>query len=133
MDATQPKNLVWENVCKLMGGSKPPSLDDVVTRTKVPRGNLQRIRDGNQRVAFENILKLAAAFKIEPWQLLFDGLDPNNPPDVNAAPERWPFKQIDRGTLLGLRGTQAAAVEAGILVAMASAGVESGKRNGTHG
>lgn len=47
---------------------------------KTAVGNIQRIMDRNTNVGVDVIAKVATGFDLLPWQLLFPGLDPKNPP-----------------------------------------------------
>lgn len=42
--------------------------------------NVQRILDRNTSIGVDVIAKVAAAFDLLPWQMLFPNLDPKNPP-----------------------------------------------------
>jgi hypothetical protein len=53
-----------------------PSLDKVAARTKLGRGTVQRIRDGEAATRISSLHTLAEAFKLEVWQLLVPDLDP---------------------------------------------------------
>lgn len=45
-----------------------------------PIANVQRILDRNTSVGLNVVAKIAAAFDLLPWQMLFPDLDPKNPP-----------------------------------------------------
>ena len=61
-------------------GEESPSLDRVVERVKVGRGTVQRIRDGEAQTRLSSLHAIAAAFRIEVWQLLVPGLNPSSLP-----------------------------------------------------
>jgi transcriptional regulator with XRE-family HTH domain len=75
---------LWANICSLMG-SDAPSLDAVAKLTKVGRGTVQRIKDGQTNIEAKNIALIAEAFSLEAWQLLVPDLDAKNKPTLGAV------------------------------------------------
>lgn len=132
---SDPKKFLWKNICSLMPGpgGKDPSIDDVTKKTKVGRGTIQRIKEGNTSCGLDVVTKLATAFGIDPWQLLVPNIDPNRLPRLDNETFRWPFRNVDMEMITGLVGSPAVAVENGLLVALAAAGISPRKRTGTLG
>lgn len=81
MATLNPFPFLWDNICSLMGGSSP-SIDAVQAKTKVGRGIIQRIRDGETNVRGESLRALADAFGVQTWQLLVPGIDAKNLPKL---------------------------------------------------
>lgn len=96
-------------------------------------GTAQRILAGETSLGVDLLAKLAGAFRVQPWQLLVPGIDPDALPELHAPAARWPFPSIDRDQVLSLSGAEAAAVEVGLQVALAAAKLPQRKRNGTSG
>jgi hypothetical protein len=135
MTEIDPKKYLWKNICALMESpeGREPSIDDVTSRTKVGRGTVQRIKEGNTSCGLDVVTKISGAFGIEPWQLLVPNIDPHRLPRLDEEPLRWPFRNVDRELIAGLVGSPAIAVENGLLVALAAAGISPRKRTGTLG
>ena len=73
MTAPDPKTFLWDNLCTLMNVSAP-SIDAVTRQTKIGRGTVQRIKEGNTSVGINVLRTIAERFKVEPWQLLAPSL-----------------------------------------------------------
>lgn len=127
------KTVIRDNVRALLGLEEGVSWVQSLINKGVSNGNAQRVLGGVASVGIDTIAQVAAALKVKPWQLLVPGLDPDNLPSTDTQEFRWPFRRIDPDQVLGLVGSVAAAVETGLLVALASAGVSPRKRNGTNG
>lgn len=131
MATGDPRAYLWQNVCKLMshaGLGDDPSIDAVQNKTRVGRGTIQRIRDGEAASRLSSLVTIAHAFKIEVWQLLTPALDPEHPPALQSAGEHWPFQSIDPALLRDLSPEQIKAIDAGLAVALSTAGVVPRKR-----
>lgn len=76
--------VLWENIVALMG-VEDPSLNAIAQRTGVGRGNIQRIRDG-ENVTLSTIESLARAFRVPAWQMLVPKSGPILPTLEQAAP-----------------------------------------------
>ena len=87
---SDPKKLLWRNICALMDNpeGKDPSIDEVTKKTKVGRGTVQRIKEGNTSCGLDVLAKISAAFGIEPWQLLVPGVKRSAVPALS-----WSSKQ----------------------------------------
>lgn len=73
-------NVLWDNLVAMMG-TPNPSLNAIAKRTGVGRGNIQRIRDGDN-VTLSTVDDLARAFRVPAWQLLM----PKHGPAASAVP-----------------------------------------------
>lgn len=56
-------------------GPESPTVDAVQRRTKVGRGTVQRIKEGETSIGTDKLLAIADAFNVEPWTLLHPTLD----------------------------------------------------------
>lgn len=72
------------------------TLPKLIKRTGMTNGTLDRIRRAAVSVGVDELQKLATAFDLQPWQLLVDGLDPNNPPVLaqQSAKERELYTRL---------------------------------------
>lgn len=79
MNNEMATKIIWNNICSKVGASK---LDAVFRNISaqlpegvapVPRGNLQRIKDGKSPT-LGTICGIAAALEVEPWSLLMPNL-----------------------------------------------------------
>lgn len=66
-------------------GQESPSIDMVVARTKIGRGTIQRIREGEAATRIDSLTKIAEAFGLEVWQLMVPSLDPKALPVISAG------------------------------------------------
>lgn len=73
----------------------------------------------------QQLEKLAPALGVPVWMLLVEGLDPDDLPTLHQPSTRWPFRRVDQNVIAGLSGTLAGQVEAGLLSALATAGVSA--------
>lgn len=101
-------------------------------------GTAQSLLAGETSIGVDVLAKVAAALRVEPWQLCVPGLDPERMPSLEPQHFRWPFRQVDPDQLLGLVGTTAATVEVGLIALLAAAGAAAPvapqrKRDGTGG
>lgn len=131
--AADIKLTIRANVRALLGLEDGQSGVQKLISMGIPTGNAQRVLSGVASVGIDTLAQVAGALGVQPWHLLVPNLDPANLPSVEDREFRWPFKRIDPDQALGLVGSTAAAVETGLLVALASAGVSARKRNGTSG
>lgn len=93
MTPKDPKRYLWQNIAALMREASP-SVDSVRARTKVGRGTVQRIKEGETSVGVDTLQSVAAAFGIEVWQLLVPNIDPDQLPTLNSQlAVQWPFSQ----------------------------------------
>jgi hypothetical protein len=75
-------------------GSPLPSNKAVEKKSKVGQATIDRARKSQPGLSIGKLEALARAFDLEPWQLLYPGLDPVAPPRVGTAQEPeglWPF------------------------------------------
>lgn len=60
------------------------------SKTGVPRSTFDRLRNANKPgtpvVGVDKLEDIAKSLKIEPWQLIYPGLDIDNPPTVKESP-----------------------------------------------
>lgn len=127
------RRILLENICALIG-EPDAAIDEIQRRTKVGRGTAQRLKGEDVSLGVDLLAKAAESLGVEPWQLLVEGLDPENLPRLESPDGvRWPYRNIDLDAIGGLVGTQAMAVEQAMLIALTAAGVSPRKRDGTHG
>ena len=87
MDYPDPKNLVWHNICRLMGYDpevKEPSIDIVQKRVKVGRGTVQRIKEKEAATRLDSLTTIAQNLGVPVWRLL-QGDDALSPAALEAA------------------------------------------------
>lgn len=74
----------------------------LAAEAKVGQGTYDRISEGTS-VGIDVLEKVAAIFKLKPWQLLACEIDPLAPPEIVSS--LWPFPDIERERweALGLR------------------------------
>lgn len=81
-----PRQILAENLRRLMAAR--PGLDTFPKITKAggpTNGTLDRIRRQKSGCSIDQLAPLAQVFELEPWHLLIDGLEPNNPPIVRGT------------------------------------------------
>lgn len=79
MPTADPRTFLWANIAALMR-TEDPTLDAVAAKTKIGRGTIQRIKEGEAATRISSLQSIAEAFDIEVWQFLVPGLDPDQPP-----------------------------------------------------
>lgn len=52
------------------------------------KSTVERIRNGSVACQIDTLEAIAAAFDLQPWQLLIDELEPNNPPMLRRDSDR---------------------------------------------
>lgn len=69
-----PKTYLWENIIKAAGfpANSEPSINDVMSRCKVGRGTIQRIRQKEQSVMLNVLVDIADNIGVPIWELLRD-------------------------------------------------------------
>ena len=85
MLVTDPKTYLWRNICLLMK-SDSPTVDAVQLKTKVGRGTVQRIKEGQTSIGTDKLLAIAEAFDIELSDLLHPDLKPQTPSTTPTPP-----------------------------------------------
>lgn len=117
------KLVVRDNVRRLLGLAPGSSgVAELMRRSGLKNGSAQRVLAGETSIGLDLLADLARSFGLEPWQLLIEGLDPERLPQIHHPSSRWPFRQIDQDAVASLSGTQAQAVEIGLIAAMTTAG-----------
>lgn len=120
---SDPKSILAANVRRLLGLSAGEAGVAKLMRLGFTNGNASRVLKGETSIGLDLLAAVAEAFKLEPWQLLTPGLDPENPPTLEQAEFRWPFRSIPFEAISGLVGTTAQDVERGLRIALETAGV----------
>lgn len=105
---------------KLLPGES--GVAQLMAKTGFKNGTAQRLLAAETSIGLDVLSQLARGFDLQPWQLLVQGLDPENLPALHQPSTRWPFRRIDHEAVASLTGTQAQSVEIGLLAAMAAAG-----------
>ena len=54
----------------------------------VGEGTIQRVRTATAACGVDTLQAIADVFRLEPWQMLIEGLEPNNPPVLSVAGQR---------------------------------------------
>lgn len=122
------KAVIRDNVRRLLGlepGDK--GIAQLMRKTGFKNGTAQRVLQAETSIGVDLLAELARGLGVEAWQLLVKDLDPNNLPALHPPSTRWPFRQIDQDAVASLAGSQAQAVELGLLAALAAAGAPSRK------
>jgi len=82
-------HLFRENLRKLMHADRQlNSQPRLAAASKVAQTSVGRILRGQQSPTLDMVHKIAAAFGLEPWQLLVPELEPDNPPITKQIDER---------------------------------------------
>ena len=89
----------------------------------IANGDATRVLQGETSLGLDKIGQIAAALKVQPWQLCSPGLDPDRLPTLEPLSFRWPFNGIDPEVITGLTGTHAQSVENGLLATLATVGI----------
>jgi transcriptional regulator with XRE-family HTH domain len=122
------KAVIRDNVRRLLGlDASDKGIAQLMRKTGFKNGTAQRVLQAETSIGVDLLTELARGLGVEPWQLLVRDLDPDNLPTLHPPSTRWPFRQVDQEAVASLSGSQAQAVEAGLLVALASAGAPSRK------
>jgi len=122
------KAVIRDNVRRLLGLEPGDSgVTPLMRKTGFKNGTAQRVLKAETSIGVDILAELARGLGVEAWQLLVKDLDPDNLPTLHPPSSRWPFRQVDQEAVTSLSGSQAAAVELGLLVALASAGAPSRK------
>lgn len=92
-----PRDILADNLRRLRDAR--PHLDTlpkIAAAGGPSNGTLDRIQRRAAGASIDTLERLAAVFELEPWQLLIDGLEPNNPPLVRgtSAAERKVWHRI---------------------------------------
>lgn len=124
------KSVLRDNLRALLRIAPGKSGVSALIKLGLSNGNAQRALGAETSVGLDVIAQIAEAFGIEPWQLLVPNLDPERIPRLDEGLARWPFRKVSRDTISALVGTQAAQVETGLLIALASAGVSPSASQG---
>lgn len=117
------KTIIRDNVRKLLGLAQEASGVSEVMRLGFANGTAQRILDDTTQVGVDQLERLAAGLRVEPWQLCVPNLQPDHLPTLEPRSFRWPFRSIDPEVVTSLVGTVAAQVENGLVAVLATAGV----------
>lgn len=85
------KKILAQNVSKLLDTRPDISRLDLSRQMRVADGTLGRIKYGTGNPNAETIEAIAKYFRLQPWQLLIEGFDPSDPPqlakDMPAPPK----------------------------------------------
>ena len=86
MLVADPKTYLWQNICLLMK-SESPTVDAVQLKTKVGRGTVQRIKEGQTSIGTDKLLAIAEAFDIKLSELL----QPDLKPQIQSTASTLPY------------------------------------------
>lgn len=76
-----PKHVLAQNVTALMKYHYGKvNMSRLARDAKTAIANIQRCLDTTTSVGIDVIAQVASAFDLQPWQIIFPELDPNNPP-----------------------------------------------------
>lgn len=95
-----------DNVNRLMAASKDlKTVKQLHARSGVSTGTIDRLRRAEAATGIDNIGAIAAAFDLQPWQLLVPDLQPTNPPVlVVETPEMKALFATLRNTAEAIEG-----------------------------
>lgn len=80
------KELLSDNMSRLMGdGPGKTSQAEVGRRSGIPQRTVGRIKNGEGAVTLVKLEKLATGFRLKPWQLLVEDIQPEKPPSLGHA------------------------------------------------
>ena len=82
--------ILSENIGSLIGdGRRFSSNVDAERKTGVPKSTFDRLRNANKpgipTTGVDKLEDIASALKIEPWQLIYPGLNINSPPLIKKS------------------------------------------------
>ena len=82
-----PRLVLSQNLRALLtSGRGPKSQNALHEKSKVAQATIGRILDKRgENARVETVHKLAAAYGLEGWQLMVSGMEPANPPVLQAA------------------------------------------------
>lgn len=87
---SQSKKTMRANVLALLGRVKPLRSDETgvsrLLQAGLSNGNAQRVLAADQDIYMTRLDEVARALRVEPWQLLVPGIDPDRPPLLTAPP-----------------------------------------------
>lgn len=112
------KDILRENLLTLLrrdaGGELPAGTNGISALAK-KAGKLgswaQRLMDDTD-VRLTSVEEAAAAFGLEPWQLLVPGFAAESPPALADDPGGWPFEMVDESAYRSLTPQDRAFVQA---------------------
>jgi transcriptional regulator with XRE-family HTH domain len=73
-------DIIANNLASLMAAHQIGSDGQLAKLAKVDQKSIWRIRHKEQSPSADTLEKLAAAFGLQAWQMIFPDLDPRNPP-----------------------------------------------------
>lgn len=83
------QTVLGENLAALMKGSREHSSPKKLgLKIGMSKSTVERIRAGQVACQVDTLAAIAAAFELQPWQLLVDNLDPRNPPMLRHEDEK---------------------------------------------
>lgn len=123
MPTEDPKRLLAANVRRLLDIAPGESGVSKLMQLGFSNGNAARVLKGETSIGLDLLSELAAALRVEPWQLLTPNLDPDRLPSLDRSEFRWPFRSVPFEVVGGLVGTVAQDVERGLRIALETAGV----------
>jgi transcriptional regulator with XRE-family HTH domain len=84
--------ILADNLNRLIGlGKRFASNEAAASASGVSRSTIDRARRGEVNLRVDNIAELAKAFHLQPWELLYPGLDPATPPSSSEKGTEWPL------------------------------------------
>lgn len=94
----RPRDVLAANLRKLQDAFPAMgSVKKLSERTGIPNGTVGRIRTAAVGTSVDQLEQIAQAFKLEPWQLLCEGLqvtfDADGRPRITGLPS-WPFALV---------------------------------------
>lgn len=63
------------------------NIKSLAAKSGVGTGTVGRLLNGESSATLRNVYALAKALRLEPWQMLTESLDANNPPMLRAVSE----------------------------------------------
>ena len=86
MDAPDLKGVLWANVSALMQKHYGrENLTRLARETRCGPGTASRIKACETSVGIDVLSQIAGAFKVQAWQLLVPGFDPDRPPTLKQV------------------------------------------------
>ena len=122
--ASDIKKVVRDNTLALLGlapGERGATAE--LVRLGLSNGDATRVLKAETSLGLDKIVQIANGLRVQPWQLLVPGLDPERLPALEQISFRWPFRNVDPEVITELVGTSAQQVENGLLATLATAGI----------
>ena len=103
MENRTSKEVLWDNLVRLMESRYGKvNLTTLAKEAGIGAATMTRLRKQETSAGVDVVDKLAAAFKLQAWQLLVPGLDPAQLPSLGGDASEWPMRKVSKKDFLDL-------------------------------